>query len=81
MYVAVDLGHPSNGASATDTNINVYDELSTLCRLHDAGSVTEHEFASRHVELLNALDCWLSPKAGLLVSGDDPYAVQRTASW
>ena len=81
MSTAADLDPSPNAVSATDTTINVYDELSTLCRLHDAGSVTEEEFASRHTELLNTLDCWLSPKSGLLVSGHDPYAVQRAASW
>jgi hypothetical protein len=73
-----ELDRSSNAVSTTDT---IYDELRTLCRLHDAGSVTEGEFAARHVELLDALDCWLSPESGLLVSGHDPYAVQRAASW
>ena len=78
MSTAAELDRSSNVVSTTDI---IYGELRTLCRLHDAGSVTEEEFAARHVKLLNALDCWLSPKSGLLVHGDDPYAVQRAASW
>lgn len=78
MHKAADLGRFSNVVTTGDAT---HDELRTLCLLRDAGSVTQAEFATRHVALLAALGCRLSTTSPLLISGDDPYAEERAASW
>lgn len=72
-----DLGR----SDAVTTGATIYDDLRTLCLLRDTGSVTQAQFATRHVALLKALDCRLSVTSPLLVIGDDPYAEERAASW
>jgi len=79
MRKQANLGRFSNVVT-TDV-APVYDELRTLCLLRDTGSLTQAEFETRHAALLGALGCRLSTKSPLLISGDDPYAEERAASW
>ena len=75
------VAKPAPGRRRSPTQPDAFSQLRELCARRDAGILSESDFAPRNAALLQGLNRRLSTKSPLLISGNDPYAEERAASW
>lgn len=75
------VADPAAGCRPDQKCTDTFDELCDLCARRDTGSLSHAELTTTGAALLQGHNRRLSTKSPLLISGNDPYAEERAASW